>query len=274
MKFMVVFVGFLKRIAMFDVFPSLCRFIGLGLFVLALMGVGFPPKEKLSSATAFLFILSVFFLLVPIAKRMSIGKLLTYERDIEKVKSEVTEFKRETKEFLNVYSNMITAISNTVSQTVNVHLPGKEQVREVKEELKSTLNNTSISSTSEDEIENFISQSGNDLNFALARLRMEIERSLRTILGHKVTTSNPAVMNSKFLSARSLFKEFLNQYPNYQGMYGSFDYILKVCNAAIHGQSVPENHASEAIYMGVKMLQEFEGIESKINLGVTREVTR
>ncbi|MFD1700127.1 hypothetical protein ACFSB1_12375 [Halopseudomonas phragmitis] len=170
----------------------------------------------------------------------------------------MAEFKGETRQFLNVCSDMITAISNTVNQTVNVHFPGREQVQEAKEELNATLKNQESPEEVEDELEAYLNQSGNDPNFALARLRIELEKSLREILGKRTQTADPLSMKSKYMSARQLFREFVNQYPKCQGLHSSFDYILKVCNAAIHGQKISEGHAHEAIYMGIKMLKEFE----------------
>ncbi|TOL61070.1 hypothetical protein CGH93_23885, partial [Vibrio parahaemolyticus] len=111
--------------------------------------------------------------LLPLAKKISLGKLLTFEKEIEKVKTDVTEFKGETREILNVYSNTITALSNTMNQTVNVHLPGREQVQEAKEDLKSTIQPYDTEASLEDELTEYIGTSGNDLNFALARLRMD-----------------------------------------------------------------------------------------------------
>ncbi len=202
-----------------------------------------------------------YFLLAPTyGKKISLGKLLTFEKEMSQVKAEVAEFKVEAREFLNVYSNMITAISNAVSQTVNVHLPGKEQVQEAKEELDSTLNDQESPDKMEDELEAYLNQSGNDPNFALAKLRMELEKSMRDILGKRTQTADPLSMKSKYLSARQLFRELVNQKPNYKGLHSSFDYILKVCNAAIHGQKISEQHAHEAIYMGIKMLKEFESL--------------
>lgn len=253
-------IEFFKKIFLFDVFPFLCRLIASILLLLALYGVGFPPKESIGTTSASLFVLSLFFFLLPMAKKISLGKLLTFEKEIKKVKDEVTDFKVETRESLKVYSNMITAISNTVSQTVNVHLPGKAEVAEVKDELNSTLNQQNTSSHVEDEITTYINESSNDLNFALAKLRMELEKSLRELLDKRTTTDDPNAMRGKFLSARSLFKEFTNQYPKYRGMHGSFDYILKVCNAAIHGQKIDEGYGYEAIGMGITMLKEFESI--------------
>ncbi|MDD4275265.1 MAG: hypothetical protein PHG14_16260 [Desulfobacter postgatei] len=194
-------------------------------------------------------------------KKISLWKILTFEKEIGKVQNEVKDFKTETREFLNVYSNMITAISNTVNQTINVHLPGKAEAEEAKQDLNSTIPENNGTSPIEDEIESFLVQSGNDLNFALARLRMELERNLREILGKRTKTADPSSMKSKFLSARQLFKEFTIQYPDYEGMHSSFDYILKVCNAAIHGQQVYDGHGHEALYMGTKMLKEFEKLK-------------
>ncbi|MGE4296124.1 MAG: hypothetical protein AB7E49_10520 [Campylobacterales bacterium] len=250
--------GKLKAIILFDIFPFLCRLVGVGLFLMGLYGIGFPPKEDIGTASLTLLVLAIFILLLPMAKKISLGKFLTFEKEISQVKSEVAEFKEETRQFLNVYSNMITAISNTVNQTVNVHLPGKEQVQEAKEELNSTLKDQKSPEEMEDELEAYLNQSGNDPNFALARLRMELEKSLREILGKRTQTADPLSMKSKYMSARQLFREFVNQYPEYQGLHSSFDYILKVCNAAIHGQKISEGHAHEAIYMGIKMLKEFE----------------
>lgn len=212
----------------------------------------------MGSTTFILLILSVFFLLLPIANKISFGKILTFERKVEKIKGEVSEFKAETREFLNVYSNMITAISNTVRQTVNVNLPGQAEAQEAKEELDSTVSNDNEPASVADEVESYLNQSGSDINFALARLRMDIERNLRELLGKRTITTDPTIMPGKFLSARQLFKEFTVQYPKYKGMRGSFDYILKVCNAAIHGQKVSDGHGQEALSMGIKMLKEFE----------------
>ena len=255
-----VALNILKKILFFDVFPFLCRLIAASLILLAFYAVGFPPEKELNPSAITLLVFSAFFFLLPIAKKMSIGKLLTYEKEVAKVKEEVGEFKSETREFLGIYSNMITAISNTVSQTVNVNLPGKEQVKEAKEELNSTLKENESPETIEDELEAYLNLSGNDVNFALARLRMELERALREILGRRTQTADPSAMKSKYLSARQLFRELVEQYPDYRGLHSSFDYILKVCNAAIHGQKISEGHAHEAIYMGLKMLNEFERV--------------
>jgi hypothetical protein len=251
----------LKKVLVFDVFPFLCRLAAVFFFLLAVYGIGVPPRNNIDSSSFILLVFSLFFLLLPVAKKISIGKILTFEREIGKVKEDVTEFKAETREFLNVYSSMITAISNTVNQTVNVHLPGQAEAQEAKEELKSTLGEENDQFNSTDQVEEYLTQSGNDINFALARLRMDLERKLREILGKRISTGDPLSMKGGFLSARQLFRQFVDRYPKYKGMHSSFDYILKVCNAAIHGQQVLDGHGMEALYMGLKMLNELERLE-------------
>ena len=69
-------------------------------------------------------------------------------------------------------------------------------------------------------------------------------------------------MKGRFLSVRSLFREFTKLFPEYTGMHGSFDYILKICNAAIHGQKISSGHAQEALQMGFKMLDELKKVDN------------
>jgi len=85
---------------------------------------------------------------------------------------------------------------------------------------------------------------------------MELEKGLRTALGRKTVSDDPLGKTGGFLSARQLFKKFAVEHSKYKSMHSSFDYILKICNAAIHGQQVPESHAHEAIHMGIRMLDE------------------
>jgi len=251
----------LKKILSFDIFPFICRLISAALFSGAIYIVGFPPNESIGSTSSTFLVLSIFFLLLPIANKISLGKIITFERQVDQVKSEIKEFKTETREFLSVYSNMITAISNTMNQTINVNLPGQEEAEKAKEDLDSTIEDPEETSSLEDEVYNFIFQAGNDINFALAKLRMDLERTLRELVGKEFIASDIDNSKGKFMSARQLFRKFTAQYPKYDDMHGSFDYILKICNAGIHGQNVSEKYAHEAIFMGIKMIKEINKIK-------------
>jgi len=246
----------IKKALLFDAFPLLCRLTGSALLLLALYGLGFPPKDNIGSSQIVLFILGTFFLLVPVAKKISLGKWLSFESELEKVREDVSDFKSETRQYLSVYSNMVNAISNTVNQTVNVHLPGPAEAEEAKDDLRSTLGEEPLNTLNQ--ADEYLSLSGNDINYALAKLRMDLERRLREILGKRITTSAPQDMKGQFLSARSLFKQLAKEIPKYKGMQTSFDYVLKVCNAAIHGQTIFDGHGLEAINIGLRILSELE----------------
>ena len=70
----------------------------------------------------------------------------------------------------------------------------------------------------EQEIERFLESEVNDLNYALAKLRMQLEKELRRILGKRMETIYPVEENIKFLSIRSLFSQFTNKYSDYQAI--------------------------------------------------------
>ena len=224
--------------------------------------VGFPPEKDLKPSSLTYLILSIFFLLIPLAKKIKLGKLLEYEAKVSELKTEVKEFKEETRQLLMMQNTLINTVSNTMNQNINITLPGKNEIQEVKEELNSTLKEPTPQESLDEEIEDYLASEGSDINFALAKLRMDIEKELRRILEKRLTTEEPIKIKIKFLSARSLFREFTKQYPEYQGMYGSFDYILKICNAAIHGQNISQGYAQEAFYMGLKMLDELKRVEN------------
>jgi len=223
--------------------------------------VGFPPEKELTSSSATYLIISIFFFLLPLAKKLKLGKLLEYEAKVNGIKGEVKEFKEETRQILSMQNTLINTVSNTISQNINITLPGHGEIEEAKEELNSTIKEPIPQAQLEAEIDDFLASEGSDLNFALAKLRMDIEKELRRILAKRLDTADPTKMKGKFLSARSLFREFTKQLPKYSGMYSSFDYILKICNAAIHGQNISQGHAHETLQMGFKMLDELKKVD-------------
>lgn len=224
---------------------------------------GFSPHIELTSTSIAYLVLFIFFLILPSASKLKLGKILEYESKVEAVKKEVKEFKDETRQTLLLQNSLINTVSNSLSQSININIPGLSEIRAAKEELDETIEGTEEPESIEREIDEFLASEGSDLNFALAKLRMEIERELRTILGKRTTTTDPFIMQGKFLSARSLFREFIKKFPKYEGMNKSFDYILKICNAAIHGQNISQDHAHEALYMGLRMLDELKKVGIK-----------
>jgi flagellar basal body-associated protein FliL len=223
--------------------------------------VGFPPKQELNASSTTYLIISIFFFLLPLAKKLKIGKLLEYEAKVNEIKQEVKEFKDDTRQILSMQNTLINTVSNTISQSINITLPGQGEIQEAREDLDDTIKDPIPQDKLEDEIDDFLALEGSDINFALAKLRIDIEKELRRILIKRLDTDDPTKMTGRFLSARSLFREFIKLFPKYSGMHGSFDYILKICNAAIHGQNISSSHAQEALQMGFKMLDELKKVD-------------
>lgn len=250
----------LKTLTGANVFPTLCYVLAAYFFYAFSEVVGIPPTKALDSASGSYLALALFLFMLPEAKKLKLGQLFEYEARVKEIKEEVKQFKEETRTTLAAYTSLISAISNTVNQTVNVNLPGPGEASRAREDLDTTLKTKKEKTKIEGEIERFLASEDNDLHYALAKLRMQLEKELRRILGKRTETLYPVEENMKFLSTRSLFSEFSRKYPNYQAIQSSFDYVLKVCNAAIHGQYVPEGYAHEALSMGFRMLEELKSI--------------
>ena len=218
--------------------------------------VGFPPSEPLTPTSTLYLALFVLFLLAPFVQRFRLGRLIEFEAKVEEVRSDIKEVRTETRELISTVSAVATAISASVNQSIVLNFPSSEWAQAAREEMSTAFGDAPEPERLEDEIRKYMDLSTFDPNYALARLRMDIERELSRILGKRLYTEDPSRMRGKFLTARSLFRTLVSMKPKYQQMRSSFDYVLEVCNAAIHGQRTAEGIANEAVGMGLQMLRE------------------
>ena len=220
--------------------------------------VGFPPIESLSSTAATYLAVFVFFLVLPFAQRVSLGKLIEFEAKVEKVQADVKEVRTETRELISTISVVANALSASMSQNVVVNIPNMGEAQEAREELSEAIEDDPDPSTHERNVQDYLEAGEADIHYALARLRMDLERELRRVLRERVKTDVPLSMQGRHLAARPLFRRLVSAVPRYKNMQSSFDYVLKVCNAAIHGQKISEGIALEAVDMGLRLLRELE----------------
>lgn len=221
--------NFIKKLSGANVFPTLCYLLAAYFLYAFCMFVGVPPSKPLDSSSGSYLALALFLFMLPEAKKLKFGQLFEYEARVKEIKEEVKQFKDETRSTLAAYTSLVSAISNTVSQTINVNLPSRSETTQAKEDLDTTLKTKTGKSEIEEQIEQFLASEGNDLNYALAKLRMQLEKELRRILDKEPSAPLTPERNTKFLSTRSLFLQFVGQFPNYQGIEGSFDFVLKIC---------------------------------------------
>ena len=245
-----------------NIFRLLSFFLAGYFFFIFHRSVGFPPKWDLTTTTTTYLILSIFFLLLPYAKKIKIGDFMEFEAKVKEIKSEVKDFKEETRQIISLQNNLINTVSNTLNQNINITMPGPKEVEEAQKELSEIISEPEEFSASENRIGEFIESADSDINYALAKLRIELEQELRRILGKRSESKDISKMKGKFLTARSLFRMFISKYPKYEGMSNSFDYVLTICNAAIHGQKILEGYANDALYMGLRIIDELKKINS------------
>jgi hypothetical protein len=251
----------LRAIATANVFPTICYLLAADFLYAFCLAAGIPPTKTLDPTSGGYLALALFLFMLPEAKKLKFGQVFEYEARVKEIKQEVRDFKEETRATLVAYTSLVSAISNTVSQTINVHLPGQDAVNQAKQDLQQTLTTKPTTDKIEEDVEEFLASAGGDVHYALAKLRMQLERELRRILGRQPSMEKATSEETKFLSTRSLFNQFVQRFPAYDRIRSSFDYVLRVCNAAIHAQLVPEGHAQEALHMGFQILSELRHIE-------------
>ena len=171
----------------------------------------------------------MFFLVAPYVRSFKLGRFIEFEAKIEAVKSDMKEVRTETRELISTVSTVATAISASVNQNIVQIFPSSEWAQAARQEMSEALGDASEGAKQQDDVREYMNLSASEPNYALARLRMDIERELRRILDRPVSTE------SRSLTARSLFRTLVSEEPKYQQMRSSFDYVLEVCNAAIHG---------------------------------------
>ncbi len=218
--------------------------------------VGFPPTGYLTYTAITYLALFVFFFALPLAKRLKLGKLVEFEAKVEQVRADIKEVRSETRELISTVSSVVNSISVSNTQSVVLAFPGIEAMKEAGKLLSIAVpESADLTRKEKDSIAEFLDEDSLDMNYALAHLRMDLERELRRITGNQADFHTILGQRGKFRSTPAMFHQLASSIPLYRDMKKSFEYVLQVCNAAIHGQQVPDNVAREAIDLGFRILR-------------------
>jgi hypothetical protein len=193
----------------------------------------------------------LFFLFLPFFKRIKIGKILELEREVEKTKTDVKEFKEEVRANLSLISTNVNTIGN-MSNQITLNFPALADIEEIKRRLDEKLE---IGTKEEaQEIKEELILDGEDTIMALARTRIRIESLLRKILGKRSSVLHFDDKPMRFLTLHQMFTLFLDQHENLSHLQQPFSYVVQVSNAAVHAQRVPQSQADEAIEIGSRII--------------------
>lgn len=205
----------------------------------------------------FLFI-SFFFILLPFVKTIKIGKILELERDINRTKEEVKDFKTEIKQSLTLMNTSINTSINSLNSNINISIPGTDDLKKEIEKLRSEISDKGRN-TIKDIKEEILSSEEGDYVMALAKTRIEIEKTLREKLNKRLSVEQRQnIEDIKFLTLNRLGQLYIKDNPEFEKFWTPFKYVQSICNAAIHGQKVSYQQAAEALQLGTMILTELK----------------
>ena len=202
--------------------------------------------------------LFVFFLVLPIARRFKFSNFIEFESKVEQVRAEVKEVRTETRELVSTVSNVASAISASMRQTVVVNVPNAIEAKVAQADMEKAQT-SSPKTRRRPDVQDFLQAYDSDIHYGLARLRMDLEREIRTAVEDLSTGEwRERHWNE---SIRSMFRRLVSSDNRYATMKRPLDFVLKVCNAAVHGQTVEEDVAYEAVEIGLRILEELNSNE-------------
>lgn len=248
----------------FKLLPNLPLYIicwGIGFYLLRQSAIrwSLDNEKTLTTQLAFIFLLSIFLILIPLVKTIKFLNIFELEREIKETKQEVKEFKTEIRQSISMLTNSLNASIGNMNNSVTVHIPGVEQLRKANktmEEKGFVKEDVSY----QDIKEELSINDDEDIIMSLAKTRIKIESLLREILNKRTNfpTSNK---NMKFMGLNELFRQFINQNPKYKYLSNSFKYVQQICNGAIHGLNISLGQAEEALELGTRIIKELEFIK-------------
>lgn len=234
--------------------------------VAAYFGIGFiaradfPPKTDLLIGDVFFLGVTLFFLFLPFFNKIKIGSWIELEREVKEAKKEVAAAKDELREFKSEVRNTFSVVStNLTTQKVStqVHVYGGTSPDELRAAQKAVGEN--LDPNDQNTIERYEratrAQQENDIPLMLAKVRMDIERLLRKIVGARLAVPSPGSDPIKLASVRQLFHRFVEANGSYEYLREPFLYVNNVCNAAIHAQAVSAEQADEALRLGAQIIE-------------------
>jgi hypothetical protein len=231
-------------------FLIMCWTFGLILILNTYKYLTFDSTIEVTNITFVLFFIGLGLMLFPFFKSIKIGKILEIERATKENKEELSSFKNEVRQTISLISTNVNTIGNLTNQ-VTINFPGITDLKEANENIKST---TDFGTEEEvKEIQRELILDDEDNIFALARTRISLEYLLRKILD-KRTSIKGLQKEIKFLSLSKLYRMFLKDYPEYDHLANSFDYVISICNAAVHAQRVSVGQATEALQLGARII--------------------
>lgn len=232
--------------------------IGWYLFIRVICKINPDLPETISTVHWTIFFTSLFLLFLPFVRKIELGKFLKIEKEVKETKDEVKNLKTETVERFNLLTSSISMLSQNLTNRITIYnqAPDAATLKEVKEELDERkpqvkTETEKVNFELEDSDEEWI------WIFNLLKIRVQLEKDLRTLLQKRTTVANSGnIQDIKFYPLTKLFEQYLEKYPASSDFRRPFQLFSSVANAAIHGQSISKNQYEQAKELGVRILRD------------------
>jgi hypothetical protein len=232
--------------------------IGWYLFIRVINKINPDLPDTISTVHWTIFFTSLFLLFLPFVRKIELGKFLKIEKEVKETKDEVKNLKTETVERFNLLTSSISMLSQNLTNKITIYnqAPDAATLKEVKDELDERkpqvkTETQKINFELEDSDEEWI------WIFNLLKIRVQLEKDLRTLLQKRTTVASSAnIQDIKFYPLTKLFEQYLEKYPASADFRRPFQLFSSVANAAIHGQSISKNQYEQAKELGVRILRD------------------
>ena len=235
--------------------------ISIFLFYVLYLSIDLKNPKDIHTFSYIILLCAIFFPIIPFVQKIRLGKFVELERDLQNQREEIKNIKNEIFQVMMFVNNTISSVNN-LNNSTNMNFYFAELLDAAKEQFN--RGDPKLKPQEIQEVRRELFLEDEDIVMALARMRIRIESLLRSILGKNTKfDAKKKVNNTKLYSATTLFKLFIHQYRDYEYLEQSFEYVNRICNAAIHGQQVPYNQAQEALNLGAKLISVLDQVYKK-----------
>lgn len=239
------------------IFYTICWTAGTIFLRIAAKHINLDLPEKVPVLFLMFLVGGLLLLLLPFFKKVRFG-VVELEREIQETKKEVKDLRTEFRQQFSILTTNLNTIGN-LNNHVNFYLP---ETQDIKNEIATVKEKLGDKKKEVEEISNELILPYEDSILALAKTRIRIEYLLRTILEKRLIL-NHGDKEIKFLALTQLTRYFFKEFPHYQYLDRSFDYVTRICNAGMHAQQITNKQIEEVLDLGANIIATLNEILSK-----------
>jgi hypothetical protein len=182
-------------------------------------------------------------LILPFFKVLKFGDF-ELQKELEDTQEELKEFKKEYKLELN------NILLNKISNNIYIEMPKSDELENENKIIEQKTAGIDFKGKKVKDIEEELAFD-DEAVLNLSKIRIKIEQQLREILNLR---KEKYERNIKSISLKKMVNLFIEKYPGNVYLLNSFESVIDVCNAAIHGQYIQKDEAKDVMQLAAKLI--------------------